>query len=393
VSDSTAVPSLLDLLPALCRDLRWAIFPHYPAILHTLMEIIDETDADLMERVFHAIGYVFKYLQKELVKDMDTLLRHYLPLLTHKREFVRSFAAESYSYLLRRLEREDLAKSLKSLMRSSSLLPLIATSSLSHTVADTHHSGEGYLLDGISRLLFSVMRGVKGAFHSKMQFVFQTILQIFSETPRNYDSESFDFSLHIVSKVLKDVMDYGSDLSLANVWDMIFLEWKKYLTLCQTHKEDDLEECTFFQRFSLFLQIVHNLLLSNKKTTKRAYSSEVWAIVRDTWATVDWRVLLTRRDAVTNCVSHEFVVSCLDVTSALIMNVTKEKETAKGKIQEIFHLIFSIGPLLHSDVHFRSLSRFVICASAVEVLCGVFIDSFLPFLQSFPLESERYLLF
>ena len=45
---------------------------------------------------------LFKYLLRQLLADLPAAFDAYRPLLAHERPHVREFAAESFSYLLRR---------------------------------------------------------------------------------------------------------------------------------------------------------------------------------------------------------------------------------------------------------------------------------------------------
>jgi hypothetical protein len=386
VPGSNALLPLLDILTALCRDLRWAIYPHYPAILRCLVNLIDESDPDLMEGVFHTIGYVFKYLQRELLRDMDVLFTHYVPLLMHKKEFVRSFAAESYSYLLRRLDSQDLIRNIQSLVNPVKLLHLLnsshSTSSLSSDsdpIIEADSSIMG-VIDGLSSLLFSVMKGVTGLYHSKMPVVFRTILESFSTTPSNRQGGA-DFSTRVLLKVLTELMDFGNETSVKGVWEEIMSEWGRYLALFASHpKSTSLADMTTYRRFSAFLQILCTLLRK-----KKTIFSEMLLILKNTWSSINWKELLLREDNMVD----EFYVSVMEMTSTLFRKgITKE--SSKSMIQEIFKQIFSVASLLHSDLNFRSFSRFVICVSETESLLGLFIDPFLLFLKSLPTSDQRF---
>ena len=78
------------------------ILPHFNLILDTLLEVIDEKEPEATSEVFKTLAICFKFLSKPLANDLSIVRKHYTTLFTHKKPYIRQFAAESYSYLLRR---------------------------------------------------------------------------------------------------------------------------------------------------------------------------------------------------------------------------------------------------------------------------------------------------
>ena len=52
------------------------------------------------------MSYFFKFLQRQLVDDIDRVVAWYSVLVGHWKEYVRAFAAESAAFLLRKLALE-----------------------------------------------------------------------------------------------------------------------------------------------------------------------------------------------------------------------------------------------------------------------------------------------
>jgi len=118
------IATLLDLIAQLARDLQGDFYVYYKEFL--FVEIVDllihrkekkiqqnEIDTQLLEDVFQCLTYLFKYLWRIMLKDLANLYELYSKYLfsstmtntsTANYEYIRSFAAESFAYLLRKIE-------------------------------------------------------------------------------------------------------------------------------------------------------------------------------------------------------------------------------------------------------------------------------------------------
>ena len=56
---------------------------------------------ELLEALFSCWGYLFKYLHRQLIRELSSLFIRFEPLFSHKREYVRQFAAQSFAFLVR----------------------------------------------------------------------------------------------------------------------------------------------------------------------------------------------------------------------------------------------------------------------------------------------------
>jgi DMSO/TMAO reductase YedYZ heme-binding membrane subunit len=63
------------LLSNLARDLRQEFYPFYPRILSVLAELFDPRHPAQLEQVFGCLGYLFKFLQKQMLADLETAFR------------------------------------------------------------------------------------------------------------------------------------------------------------------------------------------------------------------------------------------------------------------------------------------------------------------------------
>lgn len=115
------------LVVQLARDLQTDFYPHFPDFFVLITSLLDTKDTELLEWVFTSLSYLYKYLWRLMVKDMTNIYRWkkantvkwiywtsisdciflsnslYSTLLAHKKEHIRIFAAESFSYLMRKV--------------------------------------------------------------------------------------------------------------------------------------------------------------------------------------------------------------------------------------------------------------------------------------------------
>ncbi|KAL2102527.1 hypothetical protein ACEWY4_001695 [Coilia grayii] len=144
VKNSMAFQPLLDLVVQLARDLQTDFYPHFPDFFVIITAILETQDTEVLEWVFTCLSYLYKYLWRLMVKDMNTIYSMYSKLLAHKKEHIRNFAAESFSFLMRKVPDFD---ALFTLMFSD-------LGEQSHKAA------------GVGQLIFAMCKGVRGMFHS-----------------------------------------------------------------------------------------------------------------------------------------------------------------------------------------------------------------------------------
>lgn len=64
---------------------------------------LDGTNLQLMDAVFSLFSFAFKYLLQPLKNDIENFYGVYSELLKHKNKFIRKFAAQAFSYVLRKV--------------------------------------------------------------------------------------------------------------------------------------------------------------------------------------------------------------------------------------------------------------------------------------------------
>ncbi|KAL7370997.1 hypothetical protein ABVT39_016013 [Epinephelus coioides] len=144
VKDSLAYQPLLDLVVQLARDLQTDFYPHFPDFFVLITSLLDTKDTEVLEWAFTCLSYLYKYLWRVMVKDMTNIYSLYSALLEHKKEHIRKFAAESFSFLMRKVPDLDAL--------------------LSHVFSDLQQHPDK--AEGAGQLLFEMCKGVRNMFHS-----------------------------------------------------------------------------------------------------------------------------------------------------------------------------------------------------------------------------------
>ncbi|XP_037067814.1 small subunit processome component 20 homolog [Peromyscus leucopus] len=155
IRNSFAYQPLLDLVVQLARDLQTDFYPHFEDFFLTVTSILETQDTELLEWAFTSLSYLYKYLWRLMVKDMARIYSLYSTLLAHKKLHIRNFAAESFTFLMRKVSDKNALFNLMFL--------------------DLNEHPEK--VEGVGQLLFEMCKGVRNMFHSCAGQALKLILQ------------------------------------------------------------------------------------------------------------------------------------------------------------------------------------------------------------------------
>ncbi|XP_059042634.1 small subunit processome component 20 homolog [Mustela lutreola] len=155
IKNSFAYQPLLDLVVQLARDLQTDFYPHFQDFFLTITSILETQDTELLEWAFTSLSYLYKYLWRLMVKDMSNIYSMYSTLLAHKKLHIRNFAAESFTFLMRKVSDKNALFNLMFL--------------------DLEEHPEK--VEGVGQLLFEMCKGVRNMFHSCTGKAVKLILQ------------------------------------------------------------------------------------------------------------------------------------------------------------------------------------------------------------------------
>ncbi|XP_066490771.1 small subunit processome component 20 homolog [Tiliqua scincoides] len=155
VKNSLAFQPLLDLVVQLARDLQTDFYPHFQDFFLSITKLLDTQDTELLEWAFNTLSYLYKYLWRLMVKDMSNIYGLYSTLLAHHKQHIRNFAAESFTFLMRKVSDQN------------ALLNLMFRDLEEHPEK----------VEGVGQLIFEMCKGVRNMFHSCAEKAIKLILK------------------------------------------------------------------------------------------------------------------------------------------------------------------------------------------------------------------------
>ncbi|XP_053439547.1 small subunit processome component 20 homolog [Nycticebus coucang] len=321
IKNSFAYQPLLDLVVQLARDLQTDFYPHFRDFFLTITSILETQDTELLEWAFTALSYLYKYLWRLMVKDMSNIYSMYSTLLAHKKLHIRNFAAESFTFLMRKVSDKN------------ALFNLMFLDLKEHPEK----------VEGVGQLLFEMCKGVRNMFHSCTDQAVRLILQKLGPVT---ETET-QLPWVLVGETLKNM-----------VKSTVFYIYKEH--------------------FGIFFECLQESLLGlGKKVTKAncCESSEQMKRLLETYLILvkhgngskittptDVCKVLSQTLQITN-LSTSCLETLLDVISALILseNVSLPETFIKETIEKIFKskfercLIFSFSEVMFAMKQFEQL--------------------------------------
>ncbi|KAG8138018.1 hypothetical protein E2320_003952 [Naja naja] len=155
VKNSLAFQPLLDLVVQLARDLQTDFYPHFQDFFLCITSLLETQDTELLEWAFSSLSYLYKYLWRLMVKDMNNIYGLYSTLLAHRKQHIRNFAAESFTFLMRKVSDKN------------ALLNLMFLDLGDHPEK----------VEGVGQLIFEMCKGVRNMFHSCAEKAIPLILK------------------------------------------------------------------------------------------------------------------------------------------------------------------------------------------------------------------------
>uniref|UniRef100_G3Q5U5 UTP20 small subunit processome component n=1 Tax=Gasterosteus aculeatus aculeatus TaxID=481459 RepID=G3Q5U5_GASAC len=327
VKNSLAYEPLLDLVVQLARDLQADFYPHFPDFFLLIASLLETNDTEVLEWAFTCLSYLYKYLWRLMVKDMTNIYSLYSRLLEHKKEHIRKFAAESFSFLMRKVPDID------------ALLSLVFSDLQQHPDK----------AEGAGQLLFEMCKGVQHMFHSCVGNVSLISLRKLGPVTNGGVPLPWD--------TVRDALDHMAQAAANHVYREHFLVFWESLQVSAVElqgvveaKGEEAEQAT--EQLERLLFILHTLV-SHKNGAKITKSADVCQMVL--------RLIQ----------SPSLSASCyrllLQITSSLLLgeNVTLQQALTQETVQKVF------GSTLCVYIHyFPDLGSFTL-ADPLSRNCGL----------------------
>ncbi|XP_003269959.1 small subunit processome component 20 homolog [Nomascus leucogenys] len=321
VKNSFAYQPLLDLVVQLARDLQMDFYPHFPEFFLTITSILETQDTELLEWAFTSLSYLYKYLWRLMVKDMSSIYSMYSTLLAHKKLHIRNFAAESFTFLMRKVSDKN------------------ALFNLMFLDLDKHPEK----VEGVGQLLFEMCKGVRNMFHSCTGQAVKLILRKLGPVTETETQLPWMLIGETLKNMVKPTVSYISKEHFGTFFEclqesLLDLHTKVTKTNC----------CESSEQIKRLLE-TYLILVKHGSGTKITMPADVCKVLSQT---------LQVASLSTSCWE-----TLLDVISALILgeNVSLPETLIKETIGKIFesrfekHLIFSFSEVMFAMKQFEQL--------------------------------------
>lgn len=241
--NNMAYQPLLDLVIQLARDLQMDFYPHFSDFFIIITSILDTQDTEVLEWAFTCLSYLYKYLWRMMVKDMDKIYSLYSELLAHKKDHIRNFAAESFSFLMRKVTDYDV------------LFTLIFSNLSEHPQKAR----------GAGQLIFEMCRGVRNMFHSCASTALPVVLQKLGPAVGQDVDLPWDSIKETLDHMAESSANYVDKEHMLVLWDSLQGSLKEVLGKFETSDADSANE-----HLERILYIYHTLVEHRKgaKITK-----------------------------------------------------------------------------------------------------------------------------
>ncbi|CEG75265.1 hypothetical protein RMATCC62417_10338 [Rhizopus microsporus] len=167
VKESMALDGLLDLVTKLAKDLEGEFYPYYPRLLSAILPLVYNRDVKLLESVFNCIAYLFKFLSRQILPELDVtfnLLSNMLGEDNQAKPYVRRFTAEAFAFLLRKTRGMELTKIVK------------------HIINSLKREPSKEYEEGLAMLFFESIKQIDNRLHSRGEAIFKELLnQVYKE--------------------------------------------------------------------------------------------------------------------------------------------------------------------------------------------------------------------
>ena len=191
------------MIVAVARDLQKDFYDHFPEFLSAIVDLLYTKDADQLEYTFTTLAYLFKFLWRYLIRNVDKVFILLLPLLSDSRPYyINSFAAESFAFVVRKVKNKEsfLKVVLGALEKSQNGVP------------------------GCGKLLFETISGISGHFHSCAEELLALYFESLEDELLNQD-----LLYKVLEEIIKNILDKIHYQKCDVLWTVFFRVTEKFI--------------------------------------------------------------------------------------------------------------------------------------------------------------------
>ncbi|KAG0093776.1 U3 snoRNP protein [Podila epicladia] len=220
-----ALEPILDLTTQLSKDLDQELFPDVERLLKAILPLVQFRDVKVIEWAFNCIASLFKKYSEQLRTDLCPTFKLLAPLLGEdniQKPYIRNFAAESFSYLIRKAPADHLRVILTYIL---SLLRETPTEDF---------------VEGVAKLLFETIKLVGNQFqHKGVDVVLREVIRALKQeqdVEATEEGMSENATFRALCKTLVLMVHYSTKEHFKGVCDMLLTELTSSLDLVATPK-------------------------------------------------------------------------------------------------------------------------------------------------------------
>lgn len=222
---------LLELMAQFVHDLGPDFMEFYSRFLSMMATMAAETNpndkqnarnsSSTLEWIFNCLAFTFKYLSKQLVRDLVPTFTALMPLLQlHKRAYLLRFCSEALSFLIRKLDDEALRAVLVFSFDDQ---------------ADVIASNETYR-ESLTVLYAEAMKNTRGSFHSRATPILASMIENALHVRNEKNHADF---ISVTADVLLELVNHGSEEACGRFYGLVMEYLQK--TLTQDKKEKNID--------------------------------------------------------------------------------------------------------------------------------------------------------
>ncbi|CAG0890697.1 unnamed protein product, partial [Darwinula stevensoni] len=331
---SLALQPLLELTVAIARDLQSDFQPYFPKFFEILTSLLETKDPERIEWTFMAVAHLYKYLWRQILKDLEGMFDLYSCLLEESRpEHIQKFAAQSFAFLFRKIpdKKAFLLRAFQKLVEHPQ-----RKRGLGHVLSEAM-KGVRHTLHTCSESLLSLILSLLNEPSLESHVVFETIEVAFQNLVLHVDQES---SILIWKLLLDQVEKLSGEEGKSE-------EISKLLKV--------LKDLVSFREGSLLSDVQCILLCCSGVLFSKSQSEEVHEVTLDILSTVlKFSRLASAGDIVTNVVLSVSIQNiCMGsvvlVLESQMQNATKLDFLSSLKMHSLF--LTHILPLALDHIH------------------------------------------
>ncbi|KAM4569832.1 small subunit processome component 20 homolog [Odontesthes bonariensis] len=323
VRDSLAYQPLLDLVVQLARDLQTDFYPHFPDFFVLITSLLETKDTEVLEWAFTCLSYLYKYLWRLMVKDMTNIYSLYSTLLAHKKEHIRNFAAESFSFLMRKVPDLDAL--------------------LTHVFSDLEQHPDK--VEGAGQLLFQMCKGVRNMFHSCAAAALPVAFSKLGPITSREASLPWDAVRDALDHMAQAAAGYVDREHFLVLWDSLQVSVGQILAVVEAEQEDAGVAAEQLERLLFVLHTLVSHRDGAKVTQPEAVCQTVLRLLQSATLSASCSRLL------------------LQVTSSLLLgeNISLPRALIQDAVQKVFSstleqdLILEFTKEMFTMTHFEQL--------------------------------------